>query len=262
MSQKLKKNPLKAKLAAHEQTIGCWVNVGHLLIPELLAPAGFDWLCVDMEHSSIDLGDLLPMIISIEANGMVPLVRVGENDANLIKRVMDAGAYGIVVANVNSVKDAQHAVDSVKYPPYGKRGVGLYRAQGYGFQFEEYKKWLQQESVVIVQIEHKDALKEIDAILSVKGVDGFIIGPYDLSGSMGKPGQFDDPDVKKAIAEVLAAGKRCGLTPGFHSVAFDPKAARERIKQGFKFLAFSADTIILSRAAHQAMGLIRKGKRG
>ncbi len=257
MSQKLKSNPLKQALVKGEQTFGSWIALAHPLIPELLASGGFDWLCVDMEHSSIDLGDLLPLIISIEANGMVPLVRVGENDPNLIKRVMDAGAYGVIVPNVNSVRDAQNAVDAVKYPSDGKRGVGLYRAQGYGRQFEKYKQWLARESVVIIQIEHKDALADIDAIFSVKGVDAFMIGPYDLSGSMGKPGHYDDPQVKKAIRTILAAGKRRKLTAGFHAVAFDPKAAIHRAHQGFKFLAFSADTIILTTAVCAAMRSIR-----
>ena len=257
MSLNFKPNPLKKKLARGEQSFGCWVTLAHPLIPELLAPAGFDWLCVDMEHSSIDLGDLLPLIISIEANGMVPLVRVGENDPNLIKRVMDAGAYGVIVANVNSVAEAKRAVDAVKYPPVGKRGVGLYRAQGYGRSFEAYKKWLATQSVVVVQIEHKDALPQIDGILSVPGVDAFLVGPYDLSGSMGKPGRFDDPDVKKAIRAILAAGKRHKCPAGFHAVPFDVQAARSRVAQGFKFLGFSLDGMILSAAAAGAMRSIR-----
>ena len=258
MNLSLKKNPLKGKLSQNQQTIGSWVTMAHPLIPELLSHGGFDWLCVDMEHSSIDLGDLLGMIISIEASGMVPLVRVGENDSNLIKRVMDAGAYGVIVANINSAEEAQRAVDAVKYPPLGRRGVGLYRAQGYGKNFESYKRWLAKESVVIIQIEHKDAIKDIDAIFSVKGVDAFMIGPYDLSGSMGKPGHYDDPRVKKAIDTILKVGKRKGLPCGFHSVPFDAKALQQRIKQGFKFLAFSSDTIILSSAVGQIKNVITR----
>ncbi len=257
MSQRLKPNPLKKKLLAHQLSLGCWVTIGHPLIPGLLAPAGFDWLCVDMEHSSIDLAQLLPLIISIEAEGIVPLVRVGENNPNLIKRVMDAGAYGVIVPNVSTAQQAQQAVDSVKYPPSGKRGVGLYRAQGYGRQFDAYRKWLTAESVVIVQIEHIDAVKNIDEILAVKGIDAFMIGPYDLSGSMGKPGKFNDADVKKAIDEVMRAGKKHRIPAGFHSVPSDPKQAKQRIKQGFKFLAYSLDGVFLSDAASNAVRTIR-----
>mgnify|MGYP001567634779 FL=1 len=251
------KNILKTALFQNRQTYGCWVTLAHPLIPEILAPAGFDWLAIDMEHSSIDLGDLLPLIISTEANGMVPLVRVGENNANLIKRVMDAGAYGVIVPNVNSAVEAQRAVDAVKYPPYGKRGVGLYRAQRYGRHFEAYKKWLASQSVVIIQIEHIAAVEEIDAIFSVEGIDAFIIGPYDLSGSMGKPGQFHDADVEAAIAKILAAAKRHKITAGFHSVPFSAKEAIRRRKQGFKFLGFSLDSIILGESALEALKIIR-----
>ena len=196
----LKKNKLKTAFARNKQTYGSWVTLSHPLIPEIMSQAGFDWLCIDMEHSSIELKDILPLIISIENNRMVPLVRVGENNPNLIKRVMDAGACGVIVPNVNSADEAIAAVNAVKYPPVGTRGVGLYRAQGYGYNFNDYLRWLENESVVIVQIEHIDAVKNIDEIFSVPGIDAFIIGPYDLSGSLGKPGAFDDKDVENAIA--------------------------------------------------------------
>ena len=249
----MRPNPLKYKLNFHEQTYGCWITLFHPLIPEILAPAGFDWLAIDMEHSSIDISELLPLIISIEANGMVPLVRVGENNPNLIKRVMDSGAYGVIVANVCSAEDAKAAVNAVKYPPEGTRGVGLYRSQGYGKQFESYLKWVQEESVVIVQIEHIDAVKQINSIFSTPGVDAFMIGPYDLSGSLGKPGQFKDVEVVKAFQTVLDAGKKNGLPAGFHSVSSDPEEALERREQGFSFLGFSLDSIFLGDATISAM---------
>jgi 2-dehydro-3-deoxyglucarate aldolase len=255
----MKSNSLKKALMQNKQTLGCWVTLAHPLIPEILAPAGFDWLAVDMEHSSIDLGDLLPLLISIEANGMVPLVRVSENDSNLIKRVMDAGAYGVIVPNVNSAKEARMAVDAVRYPPQGRRGVGLYRAQGFGRTFEEYKRWLSEESVIIVQIEHIDAVHDIDAIFQVKGIDGYLIGPYDLSGSMGKPGALTDKDVEAAVRKVIVAGKKHNLTAGYHSVPVDPGLARKRIRQGFRFLGFSLDSVFLGHAAADAVARVRKG---
>lgn len=256
----MKKNILKGALAQNQQTYGCWVTLSHPLIPELLAPAGFDWLTVDMEHSSIGLNELLPLIISIEANGMVPLVRVGENNANLIKRVMDAGAYGVIVPNIRSAQEAAAAVAAVKYPPMGTRGVGLYRAQKYGRAFEAYKKWLSEESVVIVQIEHIDAVDRIDEIFAVKGVDAFVIGPYDLSGSMGKPGALRDPQVEAASKKVMRAAQKHHVVAGFHSVPSDPKEALRRRRQGFKFLGFSLDGIFLSDAASKALSVVKKGR--
>ncbi len=249
----MKKNIVKDALSNNLQTYGSWVTLAHPLIPEIMSAAGFDWLCIDMEHSSIELRDILPLIISIENNGMVPLVRVGENNANLIKRVMDAGAYGVIVPNVNSAAEAIAAVNAVKYPPVGTRGVGLYRAQGYGKTFNEYLEWLEKESIVIIQIEHIDAVKKIDDIFSIPGVDGFIIGPYDLSGSLGKPGAFNDKDVINAIEIVLESGKKHGITAGFHSVSSDPSEARLYKKKGFKLLGFSLDSIFLGDAVISAI---------
>lgn len=249
----MKKNPLKKALSENRQTYGSWITLSHPLIPEILAPAALDWLVVDMEHSSIGLNELLPLIISIEANNMVPLVRVGENNPNLIKRVMDAGAYGVVVPNVNSAREAKAAVNAVKYPPIGTRGVGLYRAQQYGRQFEEYKTWLSDESVVIIQIEHINAVNNIDEIFMTPGIDAFMIGPYDLSGSLGKPGEFNDPEVIKALEMVMEAAERHSITAGFHSVSSNPEEARKRKEQGYKFLAFSIDTIFLADAACNAL---------
>lgn len=249
----VKRNPLKHALRKGKQTYGTWITIPYPLIPEILAPAGFDWITVDMEHSAIGLNELLPLVISIEANDMVPLVRVGENNPNLIKRVMDVGAYGVIVPSVNSREQALAAVNAVKYPPIGTRGVGLYRAQGYGREFEAYKTWLAEESVVIVQIEHIDAVDNIDKILTTPGIDGFIIGPYDLSGSLGKPGEFDDPEVVSALNKVMEAADRYGVTAGFHSVSSDAEEARKRLEQGYKFLAFGLDTIFLGDAACSAL---------
>ena len=252
-------NSLKQTLADQRLTIGSWLQISHPLIPEILAPSGFDWLVVDMEHSDIELSNLVPMIVAIEANGMTPLVRVGENDPNLIKRVMDLGAHGVIVANVQTQKGARAAVDAVKYPPTGTRGVGLYRAQKFGFGFEAYKTWLSEESVVIAQIEHIDAVNNIDEILQVQGLDAFIIGPYDLSASLGKPGLFDEPDVQQALETVLAAAKRHHIPAGYHSVSLRPEDARKKINEGYTFLAFGVDFKFLGECAYNALRALKGG---
>jgi len=254
----MKRNLLKKKLKNGIQTYGTWITLGHPLIPEILAPAGFDWLAIDMEHSSIGIQEILPMIIAIEAKGVVPLVRVEENNANIIKRVMDAGSYGVIVPNVNNAEQAKAAVDAVKYPPTGKRGVGLYRAQQYGRYFDEYKQWLKNESVVIIQIEHIQAVEQIDDIFSVPHIDAFFVGPYDLSGSMGKPGQYNDPKVAQAIERIINAGKKHKIPAGFHSVPSSVRELKKRQKQGFKFLAYSTDAILLGDIARDSLESIRK----
>ena len=126
---------LKERLRKKEVTVGSWITLGHPSVAEIMAHSGFDWLTVDMEHSAITLHQAQQLIQVIELSGVVPLVRVGENDPNLIKRVMDAGAHGVIVPMVNSKEEAEKAVRSVKYPPKGSRGVGLARAQKYGADF-------------------------------------------------------------------------------------------------------------------------------
>ena len=249
---------LKQKLKKNKLTIGCWLTIPNPLIPEILSLAGFDWLCVDLEHTSIDLNQLLPLIISIENQKMVPLVRVGENNPNLIKRVMDIGAHGVIIPNVNSAKEARQAVESVKYPPSGSRGVGLYRSQGYGRKFKNYLQWLENENVVIIQIENIKAIENIDEIFATKGIDAFLIGPYDLSASMNIPGNFNDKEFKKNIIKILNSSKKYKIPAGFHSVSSDPKEAIKKIKENYKFLAFSLDSIILQDAAISAMNKIKQ----
>ena len=193
---------LKTKLENHALTIGSWITLGHPSIAEIMANAGFDWLTIDMEHSAITLDLAQQLIQVIGLCGVVPLVRVGENNPTIIKRVMDAGSHGVIVPMVNSKDDAINAVNAVKYPPAGKRGVGLARAQGYGTTFEKYKEWVDRDSIVIVQIEHIKAVDNLEGILSVDGVDGFIVGSYDLSGSLGIPGEFENPKVIEALDEI------------------------------------------------------------
>lgn len=180
-------------------SIGSWITLNHLSIVEIMADAGFDWLCVDMEHSVTDYFDAEKLIATIQAKGLIPYVRVGENNPGNIKRVLDAGALGIIVPMVNSKEDAAKAVNAVKYSPEGKRGVGLAQAQNYGFGFEEYAKDINKKTKVIAQIEHINTIQNLEDILSVDGIDGTIIGPYDLSGSLGKPGKYEDSDVREAL---------------------------------------------------------------
>ena len=249
---------LKYKLKNKKTSLGCWLTISHPLIPEILAPAGFDWLCIDIEHTAIDLNELPPLIISIENQKMTPLVRVGENNPNLIKRVMDIGAQGVIVPNINSAEEAIQAVKSVKYPPKGFRGVGLYRAQGYGRDFNKYLRWLEKESIVIIQIENIKAVENIDEIFSVRGIDAFLIGPYDLSGSINKPGNFEDDEFKKIVSIILKSAKKHNIPAGFHSVSSNPKEAIKNLNKGYKFLAFSLDSILLQNAAVNALQKIKK----
>ena len=250
---------LKGKLKNNELTIGSWIMLGHSMSVEVMALAGFEWLVIDIEHTSIDLETTQNLITTIQANNVKALVRVSKNEEVIIKRVLDMGADGIIVPMVNSKDDAIKAVEFAKYPPIGKRGVGLYRATKYGLGFEEYKKWVDKELVIVAQIEHIDAVNNIDEILDVEGIDATIIGPYDLSGSMGYPGEFERDDVKSAVDIVLSKCKDKNIPSGFHVVDTNPQKLNEKIEQGCKFLAYGIDYFFMRDAAINGMKNINKG---
>jgi len=252
---------LKSKLLNNEFTMGSWITIGSPDIAEIMAKANYDWLVVDLEHSVISIDVAGNLIRVIELSGVAPLVRLTSNNSDQIKRIMDAGAHGIIVPMVNSVEEAKHAVSSTRYAPKGIRGVGLSRAQGYGSKFKEYLNWQVTEPVVIVQIEHIDAINNLEDIIKVEGVDGFIIGPYDLSCSMGIPGQFDDKKFISVMANILNTGKKLAVPTGIHIVEPDLKLLKTSIGQGYNFIAYSVDIRMLdvsSRSAYKTVKGLKK----
>ena len=238
---------LKAKLAKKELTIGSWLSWGFSPMTEVMASADFEWLVIDLEHTAIDYAQAHQMIQTIDLSGCVPLVRVGDNDPLIIKRVLDSGAHGIIVPMVNSAEEAKRAVESAYYPPRGNRGVGLSRAQGYGMEFHAYRERALEQTIVIVQIEHIRAVENLEAILSVDGVDGFIIGPYDLSGSLNEPGNFEHPDVLKALHRVQEIMKVSEKPGGYHVVQTDHDELRKRIEEGYRFIAYGDDMVMFAQ---------------
>ncbi len=248
---------LKSRLSRSELTIGSWVTLGHPSIAEIMAAAGFDWLVLDMEHSVLELSEVQSIIQVLDAKQCPAIVRLTSNHPDQIKRVMDAGATGVMVPMIKSAADARAAVDGMYYPPRGQRGVGLARAQGYGNSFQAYRQWLDENAVIVVMIEHVDAVKAIDSILAVPGIDAYIIGPYDLSGSMGRPGDLNHPDVQAAIAQVLEAGRRANKPGGIHVIEPDPEALQQRIQAGFNFLGYGLDIRILDSICRTHLQSIR-----
>ncbi len=236
---------LKTKLKDVQITVGSWITLAHPAIAEIMADAGFDWLVVDMEHSVITIREAEELIRVIGLKGVTPLVRLTSLDANQIKRVMDAGASGVIVPMVKTAEEAKRSVQAVKYPPVGNRSVGLARAQGYGMRFEEYAQSINEQSIVIVQIEHIDAINNLEEILRVDGVDGTIIGPYDLSGSMGKPGRFEEKDVLDKLKQYEELSKKLNKPLGYHVVKPEHEEVLKKIEAGYTFIAFSVDHLFL-----------------
>lgn len=249
---------LKDKLKKNQLTIGSWIMMQDSVAIDVMSLAGFEWLVVDMEHTSIDLNQVENLIRTIQANNIKALVRVNKNEEVIIKRVLDIGADGIIVPMVCSKNDALQALSYAKYPPEGKRGVGLYRASEYGTKFKDYKKWVNDELVIIVQIEHINAVNNIDEILSVNGIDGILIGPYDLSGSLGFPGDYNRLNVKEAIKKIINKCKEYKIPSGFHVVDTDPEELILKIEQGCKFLAYGIDYMFLRDSTKGGMSQIKK----
>ena len=253
-----KDNKLKSRLQNNQVTIGSWLSIPSPVVAEIMAQAGFPWLVVDMEHSVIDLETMQAMFLAMELNKCIPLVRLSGKDPNQAKRVLDAGAYGIIAPMVNTAEEAEMMVNSVKYPPLGKRGVGLARAQRYGMKFDDYMGHFNKHSIVICQIEHKDAVENIDAILSVNGIDGIIIGPYDLSGSYGIPGELENPIIIEAEQRVMDAANRNGIPAGIHVVHPNTDLLLTKVKKGFKFIAYGVDMLFLATHCGRGMNDINR----
>jgi len=249
---------LKERLKKRELTVGSWITIGSTVVAEIMARAGYDWLTVDMEHSAITLDTAQELIRVIELCKVTPLVRVGHNDSVMIKRVMDAGAHGVIVPMVNLKEEAERAVGAVKYPPAGFRGVGLARAQKYGADFEGYKEWNEKESIVIVQIEHIKAVNNLEEILAIDGVDGFIIGPYDLSGSLGVPGQFEHPEMLAALKHIKTISEGMNALSGFHVISPTVEAFDSKVNEGYRFIAHSIDTLFLGSSCGDSLTIIRE----
>lgn len=249
---------LRSKLNSRTLAVGSWITLGHAGIAEIMAKAEFDWLVVDLEHSVISIDVAGDLIRTIDLCGVSPLVRLTSNDPDQIKRVMDAGAHGIVVPTVNTAAEAERAVAATRYAPRGTRGVGLGRAQGYGVRFQDYLDWQSDGPVVIVMIEHKDAIDHLEEILKVPGVDGIFIGPYDLSCSLGIPGQFDRPEFIRTLTHIRETGLRLGRTVGLHIVEPDLQRLEQSIREGYTFIAYSVDIRVLDVGVRQGIAKIRE----
>jgi 2-keto-3-deoxy-L-rhamnonate aldolase RhmA len=249
-------NRLRAALHEGEMSLGAWVQVGHPAVAEVFARAGFDWVCADLEHGAMTLESAVGLFRCL-GGGCTAVARVPANDPVWIRRCLDGGAGGIIVPMVNSAEQAEAAVRAAKLPPRGERGFGYCRANAYGVDFHDYAKTANDEIAVVVQIEHKDAIASLDAILSVDGVDAAFIGPYDLTGSMGMPGRLDHPAVAAALDAFLGACKQHDVVPGAHVVHPTPDAVRKALADGYRLLALGVDTVFLHEASVAALRAAR-----
>ncbi len=248
-------NTAKQLLKAGKPAVGLWINMPSVVGAEALASVGWDWLTLDVEHACMDYETQQNLFIAIGANGTIPLARIPENDTAVIKRTLDAGAYGVVVPMVCTVDDAKHAAAACRYPPEGVRSAGGGRWRYWAGP--DYTAHANEEILCIVMIEHIDAVDRAEEILSVDGVDGCFIGPSDLSWSLGLKGKRDERHAA-AIQKVLEAGKKTGKFTGIHCMS--PEEVVRRMKDGFQFLACQNDSGFMMSGVSAAYKTVSEGK--
>ncbi len=255
----MRENPVKQLLAAGKPAVGAWLTLGDPLATETLAHMGFDWLNVDMEHGSIDVRATRTLFQVINTTDVVPTARVPWNDHVWIKRVLDAGAYGVVAPMVRTREEAERAVAACRYPPAGIRSIGSGRNH-YAFRGSQadYLARANDQLLVVIQIEHADAIRRLDDILSVPGIDAAFIGPNDLCASLGIPPSTDSdhPDFEAAVAQVAAVSQKYGVAPGIHTSS--GRALNKRLEQGFRYLGLANDQRFLIAGASEELSVIRR----
>jgi len=236
----------RRRLLDGDVLLGTMLTLPSAAVAEILADAGFEWLFVDCEHGPMDVASVQEVLQAV-GDRCACIVRVPEGTDGEIKRILDAGAQGIIVPQVNSAAMAQEVVRFARYAPLGGRGVGIGRAQGYGARFSEYVSTANDEVVVIVQAEHRDAVECIDDIVAVPGIDCILLGPYDMSASYNRMGQIHDPEVVAAIDRVLLCCSKHRLPTGYFGVTAE--AVLDYQKRGCSLLVAGVDVTFLGSAS-------------
>lgn len=248
----MRTNPVKRKLREGQPSFGTWLSLGDLYATRVLARAGFDWLTLDIEHSAIDWSQAAMIFACVADAGGVPLARVPKGNHDYIKRVLDAGAWGIVVPMVDTVEQATIAIRAAKYPPVGNRSLGGgMHAMNFGTNSAEYYKKANDEILVILQTESPTGVANAEQIYALPGVDGIFVGPVDLRANMRSPDgkEASDDEFEAMLARVVATGKKTGTATGMHTM--DPQAALARAKQGMQFIAVGSDLRMMTLKAQE-----------
>lgn len=245
----------KTRLTNGEAFIGAFICLPSPESAELFAELGYDWLIIDTEHGPY--GELTAQRMLQAVGQRCPcVVRVPSNEDVWIKKALDIGAAGVLVPLVNSPEIAVRVQRACRYAPAGTRGMGGARAHRYGIGFQEYVARANREIAAIIQAEHIEAVENIDAIANVPGIDAIFVGPYDLSASMGKPGQVKDPEVQAAIRKIRDTALRAGVRLGIY--CSDAESAKDFVQQGYTLIGMSTDLNYLSQSAGAALAAVKK----
>ncbi len=240
---------LRALVRGGRATVGTWLQFPSPDAAEVLAASGYDWVVVDAEHGAVGRHMYPDLFRAIERGGALPFVRVAEAAARDAKEALDSGAQGLVFPMIESREHLDRAVAASLYPDNGgTRGVGFHRGNRYGRDFEAYRTGTARDVFLVAQIEHIRAVEGIDALLDHPRLDAIMVGPYDLSGSMGLTGQFDRPEFREVMARIASACARHGTPMGTHVVRPDPEHLRACLREGFRFVAYGMDSVFLAES--------------
>jgi len=254
-------NAIKKRLAAGEVVIGPFVGINSPDIVEIMGIAGFDFCVIDTEHGPMDPESIQQLVRAAELSGMTPVVRAPRAEAVDILKILDIGAQGIHVPQVNSRQSAVEVVKAARYHPEGMRGVAVPRALSYGLRpLGEVIAEANRELMVIVHCENADGLEKLEEIASVEGVDMVFVGPYDLSQSLGVPGEIFHPSMVKAVSRALDSISSAGKPAGIFVTSSDE--AKRRIDEGFRYIAYSMDSLIFGNACREAVSTLRSRRPG
>jgi len=239
---------IRSALESGSASIGSWMQIPDSNIAEIMGRAGYQWVAIDMEHGPVSVSQLPDIFRALELGGTLPLARVASPLPINCRQALDQGAGGVVVPMISSAQQLQAIISECHWPPRGRRGVGFQRANIFGKFFDAYVEEAQ-EALVIAQIEHVDAVNNLESIVKVEGLDAIMVGPYDLSASLGVTGDFENKKYKDVLSKVLEICAKQKTPCGIHVVQPDTKMLTQRIREGYTFIAYGVDTVFLNQSA-------------
>lgn len=251
----LKENAFLKAIRAGRQQIGLWVSLCSPYAAEAVAPAGYDWALLDMEHSPNELTSLLGQLQAFSAWPTTPIVRPDWNDTVKVKRLLDLGVPGLLLPMVETLDEARAAVAATRYPPHGKRGVaGTMRANHFG-RVKDYYTEVENQTAVLIQLETVQAVENAEAFAEIEGVDGIFFGPADIGADMGLLGNPMDPEIWKLVRPVARKLMARGMPVG--TLVSDPAFAAELLNEGFSFVACGSDSGLLAKGSDTLLSAVR-----
>jgi 2-dehydro-3-deoxyglucarate aldolase len=239
---------LRQKLQQGSYSIGSWMQISNSSVAEIMGQSGYDWVAVDLEHGSFSTHQLPDLFRALELGMTIPLARIAQGHPKDCKQALDAGACGVIVPMIESITQLEQVRDACCWPPSGKRGVGFSRANLFGQFFDQYAEEAQ-APILVAMIENIDAIDKLESILQVQGLDAVMIGPYDLSASMGLTAKFEHPDFQQAMNFIRTLANKTNIPCGVHVVSPSEKELQQRLDEGYRFLAYSIDAVFLRDAS-------------